>query len=484
MMIRKEIYELTIFHSVVRDSVIHMSQNKLFIFLDSESIDSNYDVKKDEIERLISISNLPLDIRRTPLSINQTVLKKVKTCEEKEGNDIMTIMKLRDQIFRKTFTEGEAKFVLLMLKYSSIQKKYVRLVIKNAVYVTENKFLLANYLALHKRPSLNQFFPLARIVNVNQALELLDLFAKSHGLYFGTRSETDLTSWYQIHLYTKSSYFPVIYKNTIHNQPTKPSQTIQALIFRFLKALLCIDYLGIQHHFGHSRKASFDLTGMYRGVDELRKGSTYPVGLGPLIDLDDLLVIFYHVEYFISLVTGIFDNLAVETCNHYEIKDIPTIRTSLSTSAGKDFLKEVNNQNPDLKKHIDNNRPFINLIYEFRDKVVHREGLKRIISPIGTNWSNLMIVNHQIKDYLKQSGDRPSCYKIVSDWGLVEREKNLYLDPFYFSNKVMENLIIFADKYLQLLGYKALSTIVDFRDTVKKAFIRDVEYFKNTSLRA
>ena len=435
------------------------------------------------ISKVVSAGSLPIDIQRTSLTVNWSVFNRIKTYDEKIVNDNLKVMQLGNQIFKRTFTEGEAKFVLLMLKYSSRFKKYASLAIKNAVYVTENEFLLANYLSVNKRPGLGQFFPYARVVNVKQALELLDLFAKSRGLYLGTRSKTDLTSWYQIYLYTRSSYFPVIYKNTIHNRPAKPSQTIQALIFRFLKAFLCIDYLGIQHHFSHSRKAPLDLKAMFDGVAELKKGMQNPQGLGSFIDLDDLLVIFYHIEYFISLVTGIFDNLAVETADYYKIDNIQTNRISLSASTGKDFLKEVNNQNHDLKIHIYNNRPFINLIYEFRDKVVHREGLGRIISPVGTNWSNFIIANHQIKDYMKQCGDKPSSYIIVTEWGILERVKNVYLDPFYFAKKVIDRLIIFADRYLQLLGYKALSIKADSRDAVKKAFLKDVDYFKTTSIR-
>jgi hypothetical protein len=461
-----------------------MIQNGLNTFLDSESINHYYDVKKDSVERLLSVSGLPLDIQRTALHVNYEHLSRIKTFEQMEDNsNTLTLKMFERRIFRRLLTEGEAKFVLLMLRHSSLLKIYVSSFVQNAIYVTENIFLLGNYLSKKEKPGLNHFFPYMRVVDINQALEIIDLFAKSHGIYLGTRSKTELTSWYQIYLYTKSTYFPLIYKNTLRIQPTKPSQTVQALIFRFLKTLLCVDYLGIQHYLGHSRETTFNLASMNRGLNELKKGSPYPEGLGSLMDLDDLLITFYHVEYLISLVTGIFDNLAVETASYYKIKNIHSIRISLSPSIGNDFLKEVKKQNCDLKKYIDSYRPFINLIYEFRDKVIHREGLERIISPIGFYWSNLIIVNHQIKDYLKQCGDKPSPYKIVTEWGLIEREGRFYLDPFYFAKKVIANLTVFADKYFQLMGYKAFLNNIDSRDTFMKAFINDVEYFKMTSIR-
>lgn len=102
----------------------------------------------------------------------------------------------------------------------------------------------------------HSFFPYLRVANTEHACEVLDIFAKSKGLYFGTRSRGALTSWYQIYLYTKSNYLPVVYKNAFRFPPKRPSQTIQALIFRFLKAFFCVDYLGVQHYFGYSRKAT------------------------------------------------------------------------------------------------------------------------------------------------------------------------------------------------------------------------------------
>ena len=348
------------------------------------------------------------------------------------------------------------------------------------MYVTENRIFLENYLGITNKLGLNSFFSYLRLVNTEYACEILDIFAKSKGLYFGTRSRGALTPWYQICLYTKSNYLPVVYRNAFRFPPKRPPQTIQALIFRFLKILFCVDYLGVQHYFGYSRKATINTSSMNIGLAELKRGSPYPEGLGVFVDLDDLLVIFYHIEYLISMITGIFDNLANETASLYNISSIQPNRISLSKSSGSDFLKEVNNKNAVLKKHIDINRPFINLIYEFRDKVIHREGFERIISPMAPHWSNLIIINHQIKDYIKQCGDKPSPYKIITEWGVIDRDGRIDLDPFYFAKNVVNKLIRFADIYLQLLGYDTFSNNIDPRD----AFIKDLEYFKRTMIRA
>lgn len=447
------------------------------MFLDSESIDHNYNLKKGAIEKLLSNSDTQTIVQRTLFDVNHAKLSRIKTSEQ--SLDAATTKMFEKQIFRRPLTIGETKFVHLMLRHSCLLKKYINSFIENAAYITENSSFLEKYLSKPKSLGLIHFFPYVRIVNLDQALEILDINAKSQGLYLGTRSKTALTPWYQIYLYTKSTYLPVIYKNSIRYPSKKPSQTIQALIFRLLKALFCIDYLGIQHYFGHSRKATFDVEKMNKGLDDLKSGSSYPEGMGVLIDLDDLLVIFYHIEYLISMVTGIFDNLAIETVNRYKIVGIPSIRISLSNSTGKELLKEVNNLNPDLKIHIDANRPFINMIYEFRQKVIHREGLERIISPIGPHWSNLIVINHQIKEYINQCGDKASLYKILSKWGIIERNMKIYLDPYYFSKHVVNSLIPFADKYLQLLGYNSFINKIDSSD----AFVKDLEYFKTVSLR-
>jgi hypothetical protein len=52
------------------------------------------------------------------------------------------------------------------------------------------------------------------------------------------------------------------------------------------------------------------------------------------------------------------------------------IKTSLSKDSGEEFLEKIETFNPNLKQHI--NRDFINLIYEFREKVIHQD----------TDWSN------------------------------------------------------------------------------------------------
>jgi hypothetical protein len=50
------------------------------------------------------------------------------------------------------------------------------------------------------------------------------------------------------------------------------------------------------------------------------------------------------------------------------------IKTSLSKDSGQEFLEKIETSNPNFKQQFNRYRDFINLIYEFREKVIHQEG--------------------------------------------------------------------------------------------------------------
>lgn len=62
------------------------------------------------------------------------------------------------------------------------------------------------------------------------------------------------------------------------------------------------------------------------------------------------------------------------------------MKTSLSKDSGEEFLEKIETFNPNLKQHINRYRDFINLIYEFSEKVIHQEGPSSVFPtscPIG-----------------------------------------------------------------------------------------------------
>jgi hypothetical protein len=114
-------------------------------------------------------------------------------------------------------------------------------------------------------------------------------------------------------------------------------------------------------------------------------------------------------------------------------------------------LKTVRTVNPTLKQHINIFRDFIDLIYAFREKVIHQEGLNQIVSPLVPNWSSFIRISPEIGNYIKRCGDNKSEYKYISEWGVFERESDFMLDPYFFSKRALSSMIELTNGYLQRL---------------------------------
>lgn len=183
-------------------------------------------------------------------------------------------------------------------------------------------------------------------------------------------------------------------------------------------------------------------------IPSLKRGNASISELRGFIDPDNLFNLFYHAEYLIALITGVFDNLALLTKDRYGIiHDI--IRVSLSNDK---FVKKVETVNMDLKKHVDQYHDFINLIYKFREQVIHREGLNQIISPVVVNWSSFIKIAPEINNYIKQCGDTKSEYRFISNWGVFERGSDFLLDPYFISKQTLFTMTRFTNEYLQKLN--------------------------------
>jgi hypothetical protein len=169
------------------------------------------------------------------------------------------------------------------------------------------------------------------------------------------------------------------------------------------------------------------------------------------IDPDDLFMLFYHGEYLIALVAGIFDNLALLAQVKFQIK-VDKIGVSLSKDSGDEFLDILKTHDPKLTSIISNFRDFINLIYEFRNEVVHGVGMNKVNSPLAPNWSSFVEITPQVNYYIESLGDDKSEYKIISKWGVIKQNSSLLLDPYYFSKCILQTLTKFSDDYLKQLN--------------------------------
>ena len=191
----------------------------------------------------------------------------------------------------------------------------------------------------------------------------------------------------------------------------------------------------------------------------------------------------YHFNYLISLITGMFDNLALKTDTYLGINFSNPTRISLSNKSGKDFLREIRNKNQNIRNHIHSFVNYIQLMYLFRELVIHREGLAKVAFNYRdeqVEWkANFIKISEEIRNKIKYCGDKPSKYIPISEWGIYEMNNEFYLEPHNFSIYILSKLIEFIDKYLELLGYPSF---VDDQKTQKSDFAKTMVFFEKYHL--
>jgi uncharacterized Fe-S cluster-containing MiaB family protein len=170
---------------------------------------------------------------------------------QKLRNIAITLETLEDKVFHTQLSDGQKELLFTILIHSALSHAYIRSFIKEAIFVTEDQDFLSNVYSMDRnKESLTDNFSYLRIVNVERALEIMDLYAKMNGFYFGVWSKRNVTAWYQLHLASKLIHAPVVCSNNYIGISKLPSTPIRSLIFRFLKLLVCKDYLGKQRYFG------------------------------------------------------------------------------------------------------------------------------------------------------------------------------------------------------------------------------------------
>jgi hypothetical protein len=263
------------------------------------------------------------------------------------------------------------------------------------------------------------------IVSVEEALEIIDVFAKRKGVYFLSGQYDVGSSWYWYWCSFRS-------KVPHYNVST---DILAALANRFTNVLMAIDEMGFQYYLG--------------------------------ADNDTMENTMYHFKHFIALVCGIFDSLAIETRDrlHVVFKDdhIPS-RTSLDKSAADEFLKKLKVTDPNLWGLIDKHRDFIRVIHRTRQSVIHTRGLLKsgfhYDSGNGKTWvANVVDLSKDI-DVFKDicswtTGTKP--FEPLTDWGIYNGHNRkttwTLLSPYDFAKAATRKLAEFCDSYLELLGF-------------------------------
>jgi hypothetical protein len=280
---------------------------------------------------------------------------------------------------------------------------------------------------------------------LKDSLEIADLFAKDNDCYYTTpdsKAIKRLSYWYYFRLNLPHYNVPIPETTSL----TDKNDIFNAFAKRFLYLLISADELGKLDYFKN----------------------------------EDEVMILFHLNYFISLITGIFDNLAIHTYDNYHISfpfDNTPSRISLYNKNGSDFLNEVEKVNLNLRNHIRNYNDFIVLIYNLREQVIHREGLKEMGFFHDFRISHAILISSDIEGLIKVCGDKPGPYKKISQWGIYkysidqDNKKYYYMNPYYFARSASCKLVQFADEYMRIEGFtKFVDTLSSTNGFATKCF--------------
>ena len=195
----------------------------------------------------------------------------------------------------------------------------------------ENSWLLVTAHAglLRKRLWLESHIPggTLNIVTVQEAKEIMDLFAKRLGRYHISPNHYCQTGF---------GWYWYLFRSRIPHCHVE-NGILRSLANRLTSLLMSIDKMGFQYYAG--------------------------------IDNNSMMNLLYHFYYFIVLVTGTFDSLSIKTKLQYGLQfkdDNVPARTSLNNKAGREFLNSLRDKDKMLREHINHYVDFISLIYSLR----------------------------------------------------------------------------------------------------------------------
>jgi hypothetical protein len=316
--------------------------------------------------------------------------------------------------------------------------------------VTENSFLLQN------RDWFESHFPGKRlnIMKMEEAAEIVDLLFKYNSEYhISSHCSVSKHYWYWLAFRSKIPTYHVDFRPVVSGTTLgdmfKEKSILEAFAERFTFLLMSIDEMGFQYYLG--------------------------------VNNDTMESTTYHFNYFISLMTGIFDSLAIHTKNKYQLKfegsHIPN-KTSLQSNNGREFLGALKLTNAELRQHIKDNSDLINMPYLLRDRIIHREG-SRATSMVGGGWqANLLFIQKDFEECLKRCGDSQEGYEPWTKFGVYSGS---FLNPYKFSKTATILLSQFCNTYLQLMGYD--SFIEEMRKlTPKDEFMKTLNIFEEDNL--
>ena len=442
-------------------------RTKIGILIDSKSFDKLLSTGDDtNVETLLKyFGSDPFEFVRSPFDTNHDELEKVSAFIEKyddKGN--LSAIKIINKSQPKIYFNHQMRDIEEIGKFKHIEKEaivltYIQALLNSPhdmnIFITNNKTLLKNRLWLESHvPGLPQGCYL-NIVSVEGAKEIMDLFSKYQNKYYisGNHSCNE-GQWYRLSFLSKVPNFHVGHVG---------DPFLYAFSNRFIYLLMSVDKMGFQYYLG--------------------------------VNNDTLNNILYHFNYIISLMTGIFDSLAIITQEQYNLTfkgdPIPPAKISLNPRAGRDFLRALRDskRNPNLRKHINNYVNFIKLIYRLREVIIHREMLqKTALEFIGSDekWkANFVKIDHDIADCIRLCNDGDQKYEPITQWGRYRLHNDNFLEPFQFAKSATMILITFSNEYLELLDILFSWDSVPGDDDEKMEFLMadfDIGWAENSEI--
>lgn len=183
---------------------------------------------------------------------------------------------------------------------------------------------------------------------------------------------------------------------------------------------------------------------MLKAIDEI--GMKYYTGSNN----DTLADTIYHLNYWITLYSGILDALAWVSLYRY---DIPVFNKNKVSIKNEDVLDELYKRNPKLREVLEKNQNIVNLVYDPRNMVIHRGTLKGLrLGNRQENFNfNMIEVDGEFLSHIR------ALQKVVPNGlnkaGLYDLRGRFLLEPYRFVRFATRCFIDFLNLYVSMLDY-------------------------------
>lgn len=291
-----------------------------------------------------------------------------------------------------------------------------------AILVTQRKKLL-NY-----RRYFTIDLPEFTVLDPEEAVQFIDLFCKRHGKYIlYPQGFANKGLWYTYAMRSKLSQFQVAwsvnaYSRSPENVDDRNVMDMMGSISNRMKDMLkAIDEIGILFYAGSNN--------------------------------DTLADMIYHFNYWLTLYRGILDALAWTSLYRYSISPPNQNKVSMIS---EEVLDELDKRSLKLKEVLSSNHVIIDLVYDARNMVVHREmlqGIRFTDNQLNLNL-NMIKVNGEFLAHIRAL--QPVVPNGLNKAGLYELPPPIgfLLEPYRFVKFATRRFVEFLNLYMTTLDYE------------------------------